>query len=517
MSRSTSQHEWLRRVADHHSGGGSDAEHAAVEAHLATCQECQEALAMYRRLYSLLQSPLRLGPPSIHFDEETTIVGSAPSTSANTQPPKRSPRPRTLGIVAAVVAATLVVVGFLAVYATGNGRPNPSATSTPAAFPTITPRPTATNESTVTTTPDSTPRASAFVCANPPGSNLSYAYVRGDYQAYVVTGCASPRKVPVSASYSAPLGWSPTNRYLAVKACDENNNCPVVLYDPISGQTHTTKYIGEYPLVYSGQISDGHIFRLFIGWVDDNTFLGALQPVTTSNPNGPPLGTSTIVKVDVTSGAETQVGKVAWFAKTKIFAPGYLFYAGLKTMSEGQAHLHRLDLNTGADTQLVLLGEYGNGGCQATVFCNWTAPWDVSPDGTHVVYHSPAPTAFPSDTNVIQDTPLVYAGIDGMNPSKPFGSRLAPELSAPEFSRDGVYLLAFGIGQAPGVTAPQRFGLWRVGGSVIIVDGAFLAWRGDSNVLILTNIGTQGPFTYDLSTHATTFLEVNTTFYLWAN
>ena len=49
MSHSTSQHEWLRRVSDDHSGGMSDAEHAAVEAHLATCQECQEALAMYRR------------------------------------------------------------------------------------------------------------------------------------------------------------------------------------------------------------------------------------------------------------------------------------------------------------------------------------------------------------------------------------------------------------------------------------------------------------------------------------
>jgi hypothetical protein len=512
LSRSTSQHEWLRRVSDYHNGGVTDTEHAAVEAHLATCQECQEALAMYRRFYSLLRSPLRLGLPSAHFDEETTIIASAPSPSANTQPPKRSPRPRTLGIVAAVVAATLVVVGFLAVYSSRNGQPTIAATATPQ----VTTAPTA-SAPTATATPDNAPRASAFVCANPPGSNLSYAYVRGDYQAYVVTGCASPRKIPVSASYSAPLGWSPTNRYLAVKACDKNDNCPVVLYDPISGQTHATRYVGDYPLAYPGQLPNGQIIRFFIGWVDDSTFLGALQPVATSNSNGIPFGISTIVKVDVASGAETQVGKVAWIAKTKISATGYLFYAGLKTMSEGQAHLHRLDLSNGADTQLVPLGEYGNGGCQVTIFCNWTAPWDVSPDGTHVIYHSPAPTTFPSDINVVKDTPLVYSGIDGMNPSKPFGSKLAPGLSGPAFSPDGVYALASGIGTASDPSAQLRFGLWRVDGSASTADGAFIGWGGANQALILTNIRTPTPSAFDLNSHAVKLLESSSSFYLWAN
>ncbi|HEX5441645.1 MAG TPA: hypothetical protein VFW76_12225, partial [Ktedonobacterales bacterium] len=453
--------------------------------------------------------------PSVHFDEETTVIGNAPSPSANmhnTQPPKRPQRPRALGIIAAVVAATLVVVGFLAVYSSRNGQPTAAATATPQ----VTTAPTAIAP-TATATPDNAPQPSAFVCANSPGSNLSYAYVRGDYHAYIVTGCTEPQKIPVSASYSAPLGWSPTDRYLAVRACDQNNNCPVVLYDPNSGQTHAKKYIGDYPLAYFGQIPDGHVFRFFIGWVDDNTFLGALQPVMTSNPNGSPLGTSTIVKVDVASGAETQVGKVAWFAKTKISASGYLFYAGLKTMSEGQAHLHRLDLSNGVDTQLVPLGEYGNGGCQVSIFCNWTAPWDVSPDGIHVIYHSPAPTTFPSDTNVVQDTPLVYAGIDGMNPSKPFGSKLAPGLSSPEFSPDGAYVLASGIGMASGPSAPQRFGLWRIDGSVITVDGAFIGCAGNNQALILTNTSSPTPSAFDLSSHAVKLLESNSSFYLWAN
>ena len=71
MKSPSATHDWLKRVSDYHSGSVGDAERAAVEAHLATCQQCQEAFAMYRRFYSLLRSPLRLGPPSLHFDGDT--------------------------------------------------------------------------------------------------------------------------------------------------------------------------------------------------------------------------------------------------------------------------------------------------------------------------------------------------------------------------------------------------------------------------------------------------------------
>jgi hypothetical protein len=510
MSLSTSQHEWLRRVADYHSGGVSDTEHAAVEAHLATCPECQEALAMYRRFYSLLQSPLRLGPPSVHFDEETTIIDSAPPSNANTQPPKRSPRPRTLGIVAAVVAATLVVVGFLAVYSSRSGYPATAATATPQATtaPTV----------AATATPGQPAKAPPpqFICANPSGSNLTYVYRRGDGGLYTVSGCANPVRVAVD-DFSTPLAWSPSNRYLAIMACDEKNNCPVVLYDPTSRQTHTTKYIAQYPLAYSGQIPDGHILRFFIGWVDDNTFLGALQPVTSSNPNGPPLGTSTIVKVDVASGAETQVGKVAWFAGTKIIAPNELFYAGLKTMSEGQAHLHRLDLSTGADTQLVALGEYGNGGCQTTIFCNWTAPWDVSPNGAQVIYHNPGPTTFPSDTSMVKDTPLIISRLDGSNRSTPFGNNLSDSLSDPVFSPQGNYVFASGVTDKQLQQGDQWFRVLRIGGTVTDVHGVFIAWRGDNRAMVIMSSGNPQPMLYDLTTQKTSTLEPNSDYYLWAH
>jgi anti-sigma factor RsiW len=59
--KDASTHAWLRRVSDYHSGGVSATERAAVEAHLAECVECQQALAVYRRFSTLARSPLRLG------------------------------------------------------------------------------------------------------------------------------------------------------------------------------------------------------------------------------------------------------------------------------------------------------------------------------------------------------------------------------------------------------------------------------------------------------------------------
>ncbi|MGE5333934.1 MAG: zf-HC2 domain-containing protein [Nitrososphaerota archaeon] len=518
MTLSTPAHKWLRRISDYHSGGVSEAERAAVEAHLATCQECQEALAMYRRFYSLLRSPLWLGSPGVHFDEDTLISDAATPSPARfqpTQPPRRSRRARALAGIAAVVAATLVVAGFLAVYGTRGVQPTTAGTPSPRTTASVSA--TATAEATATPGASGTPQAGAFVCANPSGSNLTYAYLRGDHNLYIVTGCAKPQALPLP-NFSAPLAWSPTNRYLAVRSCDVNGNCPLVIYDTRSGQTLTTNFVAEYP----SEANVGQVIRFFIGWVDDNTFVGALQPVASNNADSP-LGTSTIVKVSVATRAETPVGQVAWFAGTKMVAPGYLFYAGLKTMSEGQAYLHRLDLASGTDTRLVPLGEYGRGGCQMTNFCNWTAPWDVSPDGTHVIYHNPGPTSFPSDINFVKDTPLVYANIDGTNSTRPFGDNISDILTSASFSPDGSYLLATGLSRQQTPSAPPRSALLRLGGTPTYMDGAFFAWRGDSQAMILgvvnpSTSGVAGPLTpalYDLSSRATTPLEPDSSNYLW--
>lgn len=475
---------------------------------------------MYRRFYSLLRSPMWLGSPGVHFDEETLIT-NAPTPPLErfqpTQPPRRSRRARVLAGIAAVVAATLVVAGFLAVYGTHGARPTTAGTPTPPTTATAT----ATVEATATPGASGTPQAGAFVCANPSGSNLTYAYMRGDHNLYIVRGCAKPQALPLPY-FSVPLAWSPTNRYLAVSSCDANSNCPLIIYDTRSGQTIHTKFVAGYP----SAPNVGQVIRFFIGWADDNTFVGAVQPVvsTTAGSGGSgPLGTSTIVKLDVATQAETTVGKVAWFAGTKIIAPRYLFYSGLKTMSEGQAYLHRLDLVSGVDTKLVALGEYGDGGCQVTLFCNWTAPWDVSPDGTHVVYHNPGPTSFPSDINFVKDTPLVYANIDGTNSTTPFGDNISDTLTSASFSPDGNYLLATGLTRQQKPSAPPRSALLRLGGTPTFMDGAFFAWRGDSQAMILgvVNASTPavaGPLTpavYDLSSHATTPLEPDSSNYLW--
>jgi hypothetical protein len=99
-------HDWLRRVSDYQSGGVSGAERAVIEAHLLTCAECREALAMYQRFYRLLRSPLWLdgallgiqlapdgagGGSGAHGDSGARIrplVSSEPPSAPNV-PPRR--------------------------------------------------------------------------------------------------------------------------------------------------------------------------------------------------------------------------------------------------------------------------------------------------------------------------------------------------------------------------------------------------------------------------------------------
>src|SRR5579863_3776674 len=103
MTAPTPTHAWLRRLSDYHSGGVSEAERIAVEEHLATCAQCQEALAMYRRFYTLLRSPLHLGGPSARFDDATVPVATRPAPSPRRATPR--PRPRSRRALAGLAAA----------------------------------------------------------------------------------------------------------------------------------------------------------------------------------------------------------------------------------------------------------------------------------------------------------------------------------------------------------------------------------------------------------------------------
>src|SRR5215469_12927598 len=120
----TAEHEWLRRLSDYHSGGVDAAEAESVEEHLVGCPECREALRVYRRFYVLASSPLRLGEPSNAVAEQLSVKHDTSGGFREDDRLGRYRHPRDrmrpernqllLGI-ASMVAASLVIVGFLAV------------------------------------------------------------------------------------------------------------------------------------------------------------------------------------------------------------------------------------------------------------------------------------------------------------------------------------------------------------------------------------------------------------------
>jgi hypothetical protein len=140
------EHEWLRRLSDYHSGEVDAAEAAAVEEHLAGCPECREALRVYRRFYVLASSPLRLGEPSNAVAEQLSAsedasgsfrVGDGLGRYPHARDRMRQARSRRLLGIASVLAASLVIAGFLAVLGPriGNSGRHPTPTPYPSATP----------------------------------------------------------------------------------------------------------------------------------------------------------------------------------------------------------------------------------------------------------------------------------------------------------------------------------------------------------------------------------------------
>jgi hypothetical protein len=140
---------WLRRISDYHSGGIADDERARVEAHLATCAECREALDMYQRFYGLTRSPLALGAPGADLAEHPAV--RAPSPLRIRQTPMELGAPSTwsgrarAGLAAGLVAA-LLIGSFLAVFSLRHKGPVAQPTPTPLGSLTPLPNTTATPE-----------------------------------------------------------------------------------------------------------------------------------------------------------------------------------------------------------------------------------------------------------------------------------------------------------------------------------------------------------------------------------
>jgi photosystem II stability/assembly factor-like uncharacterized protein len=144
----TGAHEgWLRRVSDYHSGGIDADERARVEAHLATCAECREALAMYQRFSALARSPLALGAPRANLAERPVV--RAPSLMRLHQTPMEQDSPLSwsgrarVGLAAGLVAA-LLIGSILAVFSLRHNGPIAQPTPTPLGSLTPPPNTTAT-------------------------------------------------------------------------------------------------------------------------------------------------------------------------------------------------------------------------------------------------------------------------------------------------------------------------------------------------------------------------------------
>ncbi|HEX9035692.1 MAG TPA: zf-HC2 domain-containing protein [Ktedonobacterales bacterium] len=509
---------WLLRLSNYHSGGVTDAQRAAVENHLTTCHECQEALEMYRRFYTLLRSPLSLGAPSARFDETTVpLAPPRPSAPRRLSGGPRRPR-RWLAGAAATLAAAVIIAGFVAVI--GPRLRGPTAKPTATAVATASAQTTATAPSATLT-----PAPNGFVCANQAGSSMVYAYVRNDYNVYMVSGCSAPRLV--ASTPAIPLAWSPSNRYLAVSDSTEANNGSVSIFDTQTGIARATGFTSGF----WNSSGTGSVVKVFLGWLDDSSFLGGLVTIAvnpTQNLEGP--GATTLIRVNVASGAQARLGSIKDWANVNNVGPGasprvvangrYYYYAGGDGPGATTASLHRIDLTTGVDTRLVWLGLYTSGGCQVVEVCMWTAPWDVSSDGAHILYHHPGADSAPSDTGAPTDTPIYYANPDGSGATPLFGGQLASTLVGADFAPNGSLAAANWSSSGPSIGSYQMK-IAEVGGAVKTVDKLFMYWRGDSAALIVRDpSGNSAPAPialYDLHTGALTPLEANSNWYVWGH
>jgi hypothetical protein len=434
------------------------------------------------------------------------------------RPPYGQPRPRRKLVtgIAAGAAAAVVVAGFLAALALRGSGPSVAATPVPRHTATTAARPTATTSATPGTT--TTPAPSTFVCANPTGSQMVYAYVRGDGNLYVVQGCSTPRQVAVGMPYPQPLAWSPSNSYLMVDTQLPNGEENIIAVNAVTGQHYPTGFTRDY----TPNLAPGDTAHIFIGWLDDKTLLGVNVPITSTNASGDPIGPMTLVEVDLFGGKQHIITKIMWAASFAVRDNSrYVFYSGYQSTSEGGAYLHRVDLVTGMDTKLVPLGIAGHGPCQGTPICPWAAPWDVTADGVHVVYHNPGPSSTPSDTNFPKDSPLFYANVNGSGATRPFGSKLASGLTTPVISPDGRYMVAAGGNFTPDPFGPPQTGIAQLSGGYNIVNGSFQTWRGDSQAMVLlsSSNGSSSSMLYALANDTTYPLEANAQgyTYVWGN
>lgn len=394
-------HAWLRRLSDYHSGGVAENERVAVEDHLATCAECQEALAMYRRLYTLLRSPLRLGGPSAGFDESTVPLSTStrPTAPANWSTSPRPPRKRrALAGLAAALAAVLIIAGFVAVI--GSRVHPPSIASTPRPQPSATARPTSTALPTATPQPTSTTAPLAWSQYNGAGAVQIWIAASGGSPRLLAT---IPTAGPTTGGQQCPLVsagppmTSPDRGHILVGLGQQCNGFildpgPLAILDAASG------HLSYVPLPAGATVLPQ---ARSYGWVDNQT-LFAIAYDATHAFKGAFLYTLGAASAAALQGLQQTPLDGAVRGST-------LFYLAVGSGAGGiESSLRRYDLTRHAPlTGSISLGAYT--ACSECPDMVSSPGWDVTSNGSHVVYQFTTPKA----GGGIASSQIFYASADG--------------------------------------------------------------------------------------------------------
>lgn len=430
-------------------------------------------------------------------------------------------------------AFALALTSVLVLAACGSSSPAtvrttpPTATAT-SALPWVLATETANASATAAISPL---KNSPFVCANPTnatypaGSSPTYAFVNADRQIYMVTGCSAPVQLTHlqfmdTYSLPTPVAWSPSHRYLAIHPDLQQDYCLKIVDTQTGAQLNTQYDCFNGPSPNGDSTSSGEL-RSFIGWLDDNTFLGRIDLDTYNLPPDPVR----LVRVDIHSQTETLVKSFAWMANPELRA-GFLFFAGRVHSNDTNAYLFRLSLADGSQAQLAGLGLSGSSGCQVVPGpCSWTAPWNVSPDGTHLLYHNPGADSLPSDTHAPGATPVYYANLDGSGAVQVLAGQGGHSLLGAQFDPTGTRVTAYTASSTNPNTSDFIYQPLPQGAVQRLAGSYYVSWRADGQAVV--DVRMQPDPSGDrplstttlitLSTQARTPLAQNTYYYLWAS
>ncbi|HEY7122861.1 MAG TPA: protein kinase [Ktedonobacterales bacterium] len=295
---------------------------------------------------------------------------------------------------------------------------------------------------TGTETPGNNPTATATAVVSPLQA-FAYGFMR-NYQVFAAAKGADPKQVTNIAKVgqpnaglnggvnfdflASPLLFSPDGRYIAclIQIVDAprdgflGGNLYVI--DTTTGTVTTPKELGSSRLLFS-QGGDNAL-----AWKDSQTLLIAgdtsHNPILAYDaPSGKLSAFFSPSPPDASAGSIIVRGQVAFY--TVLIPSG----------DNGNLVLHRVDLNTHADTQLITLGKVplvvGPG-----FSANGYAPFDISPDGTHILWRG---------ANGSTPDGIWYANVDGSGVQQLFnGLDLGTaEFAgpAPSFSPDGKKVL----------------------------------------------------------------------------